>query len=240
MTRWIGGPPSAGASCSPPFSSAMLLVLPSPGTCPGQARPAAGARGRAGGLPARQGGPDDRPGCRRAAGGQPGRHRLGRGRFPLRRRDDRLSRRPCRRADPPARGPRRRRRVRAGHHLRRRTLLPQRRAPLLRRGPGDRRARHPVPPRRPTATAGPTSGGWCSPGSATGNTQLRVNGLFWGLDNWIYAANGRSDGEVRTPESPPEKAVSISRRDLRFRFRPEHEGRRGRGHRGIQPVRPGP
>ena len=37
-------------------------------------------------------------------------------------------------------------------------------------------------------------------GFGEGNTQLRVNGLFWGLDNWIYAANGRSDGEVRTPE----------------------------------------
>src|SRR5256885_6818672 len=34
-------------------------------------------------------------------------------------------------------------------------------------------------------------------GFAEGNQQLRVNGLFWGLDNWIYGANGRSDGEVR-------------------------------------------
>jgi putative membrane-bound dehydrogenase-like protein len=34
-------------------------------------------------------------------------------------------------------------------------------------------------------------------GFAEGNQQLRVNGLYWGLDNWIYGANGRSDGEVR-------------------------------------------
>ena len=34
-------------------------------------------------------------------------------------------------------------------------------------------------------------------GFAEGNQQLRVNGLFWGLDNWVYGANGRSDGEVR-------------------------------------------
>src|SRR5205809_5254850 len=34
-------------------------------------------------------------------------------------------------------------------------------------------------------------------GFAEGNQQLRVNGLYWGLDNWIYGANGRSDGEVQ-------------------------------------------
>jgi len=55
-------------------------------------------------------------------------------------------------------------------------------------------------------------------GFGEGNTQLRVNGLEWGLDNWIYAANGRSDGEVRVPGDPPSRAVSIRRRDLRFRL----------------------
>ena len=40
-----------------------------------------------------------------------------------------------------------------------------------------------------------------------------------GLDNWIYGANGRSDGNVRRPNDPPEKAVSIRARD--FRFRPD-------------------
>jgi putative membrane-bound dehydrogenase-like protein len=58
-------------------------------------------------------------------------------------------------------------------------------------------------------------------GFGAGNTQLRVNGLFWGPDNWIYAANGRSDGEVRAPAWPAGKVVSIRRRDVRFRFRPE-------------------
>ena len=55
-------------------------------------------------------------------------------------------------------------------------------------------------------------------GFGEGNTQLRVNGLYWGLDNRIYAANGRSDGEVREPDRAAEKAVSIRRRDLRFRL----------------------
>src|SRR5438445_12490556 len=55
-------------------------------------------------------------------------------------------------------------------------------------------------------------------GFAEGNQQLRVNGLYWGLDNWIYGANGRSDGEIRWAEDGRE-AGSIRRRD--FRFRPD-------------------
>src|SRR5712671_6223952 len=39
-------------------------------------------------------------------------------------------------------------------------------------------------------------------GFAEGNQQLRANGLYWGLDNWIYGANGRSDGEVRWVAPP--------------------------------------
>jgi len=57
-------------------------------------------------------------------------------------------------------------------------------------------------------------------GFGEGNTQLRVNGLYWGLDNLIYAANGRSDGEIDAPlfrSGKPAQPVSIRRRDLRFR-----------------------
>jgi putative membrane-bound dehydrogenase-like protein len=53
-------------------------------------------------------------------------------------------------------------------------------------------------------------------GFGQGNQQLRANGLTYGLDNWIYGANGRSDGEVRRPSDPPERAVSIRARDFRF------------------------
>jgi putative heme-binding domain-containing protein len=56
-------------------------------------------------------------------------------------------------------------------------------------------------------------------GFGEGNTQLRVNGLTWGLDNWIYAANGRSEGDVRRSHDPPKEAVSIRRRDVRFTLR---------------------
>jgi putative membrane-bound dehydrogenase-like protein len=58
-------------------------------------------------------------------------------------------------------------------------------------------------------------------GFGEGNTQLRVNGLTWGLDNKIYVANGRSDGEVRMTTERPEDPVSIRRRDVRFCFEPE-------------------
>src|SRR6185436_9964833 len=54
-------------------------------------------------------------------------------------------------------------------------------------------------------------------GFAEGNQQLRVNGLFWSIDNWIYGANGRSDGEVKWADGTP--AGSIRRHD--FRFRPD-------------------
>jgi putative membrane-bound dehydrogenase-like protein len=53
-------------------------------------------------------------------------------------------------------------------------------------------------------------------GFGEGNTQLRVNGLYLGLDNKTYAANGRSDGDVRSRSARPGFPVSIRRRDLRF------------------------
>lgn len=54
-------------------------------------------------------------------------------------------------------------------------------------------------------------------GFAKGNQQLRVNGLFWGVDGWVYGANGRSDGEI-TREGSTQK-WSLRGRD--FRFRPD-------------------
>lgn len=48
-----------------------------------------------------------------------------------------------------------------------------------------------------------------------GNQQHRVNGFEWGLDGWIYLANGDSGGKVRSIKTNEE--VEISGRDLRFR-----------------------
>lgn len=52
-----------------------------------------------------------------------------------------------------------------------------------------------------------------------GNPQHRVNGLVWGLDNWIYGCNGDSGGIIRAPDHPDRPAVEIRGRD--FRFRPD-------------------
>lgn len=53
-------------------------------------------------------------------------------------------------------------------------------------------------------------------GFAKGNPQHQANGLTWGLDNWIYGANGDSGGAVRTVKS--NEPVRISGRDFRLRI----------------------
>jgi len=52
-------------------------------------------------------------------------------------------------------------------------------------------------------------------GFGEGNQQHRVNGLVRGLDNWIYCANGDSDGTIRSIKTG--KTVAINGRDLRIR-----------------------
>jgi putative membrane-bound dehydrogenase-like protein len=54
-------------------------------------------------------------------------------------------------------------------------------------------------------------------GFVEGNQQHRVNSLVYGLDNWIYCANGDSGGRVVSVKTG--KVVNISGRD--FRIRPE-------------------
>lgn len=52
-------------------------------------------------------------------------------------------------------------------------------------------------------------------GFGEGNQQHRVNGLEWGLDNWVYCANGDSGGRIRSTKTGVE--VDIRGRDLRIR-----------------------
>jgi putative membrane-bound dehydrogenase-like protein len=54
-------------------------------------------------------------------------------------------------------------------------------------------------------------------GFGEGNQQHRVNGLVWGLDGWIYGANGESGGLVKSLKTG--KAVDLRGRD--FRIKPE-------------------
>lgn len=53
-------------------------------------------------------------------------------------------------------------------------------------------------------------------GFKEGNQQHRVNGLVWGLDNWIYGANGDSGGTITSIRT--KKEVNINGRDFRFRM----------------------
>jgi len=50
-----------------------------------------------------------------------------------------------------------------------------------------------------------------------GNPQLRVNGLRWGLDGWLYCANGWSGGKVTSVQTG--KTLDLGRRD--FRIKPD-------------------
>jgi putative membrane-bound dehydrogenase-like protein len=54
-------------------------------------------------------------------------------------------------------------------------------------------------------------------GFREGNQQHRANGFDYGLDNWLYGANGESGGRVRSLATG--KTVNINGRD--FRFRPD-------------------
>jgi putative membrane-bound dehydrogenase-like protein len=61
-------------------------------------------------------------------------------------------------------------------------------------------------------------------GFREGNQQHRVNGFDYGLDNWLYGANGDSGGQIRAVgtvgEAPKQtQPVDINGRD--FRFRPD-------------------
>ena len=55
-------------------------------------------------------------------------------------------------------------------------------------------------------------------GFPVGNTQHNINGLLWGLDNWVYGGNGGNHGSVHAIKTP-DKVVSLQRMD--FRFRPD-------------------
>ena len=62
-------------------------------------------------------------------------------------------------------------------------------------------------------------------GFTEGNQQHRFNGFEWGLDGWLYAANGDSGGEVRclatATNAPPMKQEPVNIRGRDFRFRPD-------------------
>jgi putative membrane-bound dehydrogenase-like protein len=52
-------------------------------------------------------------------------------------------------------------------------------------------------------------------GFGEGNQQHRVNGLRWGLDNWLHVGNGDSNGEVKSNGAG--KSINLGGRDARIR-----------------------
>ena len=52
-------------------------------------------------------------------------------------------------------------------------------------------------------------------GFVEGNQQHRVNGLRWGLDNWVYLANGDSGGKIHSVKT--DETVDIQGRDVRIK-----------------------
>ncbi len=52
-------------------------------------------------------------------------------------------------------------------------------------------------------------------GFGKGNQQHRVNGLRWGLDNWVYLANGDSGGELVSVKT--KQKLKLGQRDLRIK-----------------------
>jgi putative membrane-bound dehydrogenase-like protein len=58
-------------------------------------------------------------------------------------------------------------------------------------------------------------------GFGLANIQQLINGLQWGLDNWVHAMAG-SGGKITSPEKPDWSGVSLSNRGVRFR--PEQPG----------------
>src|SRR6185369_2929275 len=52
-----------------------------------------------------------------------------------------------------------------------------------------------------------------------GNQQHRLNGFDYGLDNWLYGANGDSGGSISSsrPGTKKQPEVGIGGRDFRFR-----------------------
>ncbi len=76
-------------------------------------------------------------------------------------------------------------------------------------------------------------------GFAEGNQQHRVNGFTYGLDNWIYGANGDSGGRIKVvntllPPHPdrPKEPVNIGGRDFRCKLDGRFEPQTGQSQFG--------
>jgi putative membrane-bound dehydrogenase-like protein len=70
-------------------------------------------------------------------------------------------------------------------------------------------------------------------GFEMGNLQHNYNGLTYGLDNWIYAANGGNDGKPYYVEKP-EQPLDLRGEDFRFRLETKDLERIGQSSGGFE------
>jgi len=70
-------------------------------------------------------------------------------------------------------------------------------------------------------------------GFAVGNTQHNFNGLTYGLDNWVYGAQGGNGGEVYWPDNPDAK-TAIRWQDFRIDFDNQRVELTGRSSGGFE------
>lgn len=70
-------------------------------------------------------------------------------------------------------------------------------------------------------------------GFSAGNLQHNFNGLSYGLDNWIYAANGGNSGQPFFVNKPEEK-IDMRGDDFRFRLEGEQLERVGKSSGGFE------
>src|SRR5437660_238704 len=54
------------------------------------------------------------------------------------------------------------------------------------------------------------------------NSEQLIDGLQWGLDNWVYGCAGTAGGSVRSVEKPDQPAVALHGQGVRFH--PEQPG----------------
>ena len=70
-------------------------------------------------------------------------------------------------------------------------------------------------------------------GFEVGNLQHNYNGLTYGLDNWIYAANGGNNGKPFFPQTP-DQILDLRGQDFRFRLEERQLERVGESSGGFE------
>ena len=71
-------------------------------------------------------------------------------------------------------------------------------------------------------------------GFSEGNLQHNINGLTYGLDNWIYGANGGNGGHIKLHGHNQSEGIRLGERDFRFKLDPPIFECTGRSSGGFE------